>query len=85
MTVSLERKGTVESPEQIELKADVHREDGMYWAEVPSHPGLFASGETMDELIEALGEAWLLYTHHEQPAESALRVAAQSVNVLVPA
>jgi predicted RNase H-like HicB family nuclease len=72
-------------PKQIELKADVHREDGMYWAEVHSHPGLFASGETMDELIEALGEAWLLYTHKEQPTGHEQRAAAQSVNVLVPA
>jgi predicted RNase H-like HicB family nuclease len=74
----------VEHSEQIELKADVHREDGMYWAEVPSHPGLFASGESMDELIEALGEAWLLYTHQEQPTGHEKRAAAQSVNVLVP-
>ena len=33
--------------DQIELRANVRREDGMYWAEVPSHPGLFASGETI--------------------------------------
>jgi predicted RNase H-like HicB family nuclease len=80
----IQREGTVADCEQIELKATVHREDGMYWAEVPSHPGLFASGETMDELIEALGEAWLLYTHDEQPTRREMHVAAQSVNVLVP-
>ncbi len=45
----------------VELQVTVHEEDGMYWAEVPNHPGLFASGETMDELLEALGEAWSLY------------------------
>lgn len=33
----------------------------MYWAEVSSHPGLLASGETLDELKEALVEAWVLY------------------------
>ena len=48
---------------EIELQAKVHLEEGMYWAEVPSHPGLFASGETLDELTEALAEAWLLYAH----------------------
>jgi predicted RNase H-like HicB family nuclease len=75
----------VRKPDQIELKALVHEEDGMYWAEVPSHPGLFASGETIDELVEALGEAWLLYTHNEQPADLVgMHVATQSLNVLVP-
>lgn len=47
---------------EVELQAQIHYEDGMYWAEVSSHPGLFASGETLDELTEALVEAWLLYT-----------------------
>jgi predicted RNase H-like HicB family nuclease len=47
---------------QVEIQAQIHCEDGMYWAEVPSHPGLFASGETLDELKEALVEAWFLYT-----------------------
>jgi predicted RNase H-like HicB family nuclease len=57
-------KGTMAPSEQVELTATVHQEDGihqedgMYWAEVADHPGLFASGETMDELIEALG-AWV--------------------------
>jgi predicted RNase H-like HicB family nuclease len=71
--------------DQIELKALIHEEDGMYWAEVPSHPGLFASGETIDELVEALGEAWLLYSHDEQPNGQRSRVATQSLSVLVPA
>jgi predicted RNase H-like HicB family nuclease len=47
--------------QQVEIEAQIHLEDGMYWAEVPSYPGLFASGETLDELTEALVEAWLLY------------------------
>jgi predicted RNase H-like HicB family nuclease len=47
---------------QITLEAQIHWEEGMYWAEVTDHPGLFASGETLDELTEALIEAWLLYT-----------------------
>lgn len=48
--------------QQVEIQAQIHLEDGMYWAQVPSHPGLFASGETLDELTEALIEAWVLYT-----------------------
>jgi predicted RNase H-like HicB family nuclease len=46
---------------QIEIQALVHEEDGSFWAEVPSCPGLLASGQTLDELAEALREAWLLY------------------------
>jgi predicted RNase H-like HicB family nuclease len=57
----------------------------MYWAEVPSYPGLFASGKTIDELVEALGEAWLLYTDNGQPAIRTTQVATQSLNVLVAA
>jgi predicted RNase H-like HicB family nuclease len=71
---------------QIELVAQVHREDGMYWAEVASHPGLFASGETMDELIEALGEAWSLYASDDcSGPQTAVTPATQSLHVLVPA
>jgi predicted RNase H-like HicB family nuclease len=45
----------------IGVRVVVHREEGSLWAEVPSCPGLFASGETREELDEALCEAWLLY------------------------
>lgn len=85
--------------QQVEIQAQIHCEDGMYWAEVPSHPGLFASGETLDELTEALIEAWVLYTEEavvsteivkEQPRKpqkkkgpSAARV--DGLKLLVPA
>jgi predicted RNase H-like HicB family nuclease len=52
--------------QQIEIQALVHEEDGSFWAEVPSCPGLFASGETLDELVEALCEAWSLYHDVDQ-------------------
>ncbi|HYB22632.1 MAG TPA: type II toxin-antitoxin system HicB family antitoxin [Solirubrobacteraceae bacterium] len=71
---------------QVELHANVRFDSGMYWAEVPSHPGLFASGETVDELIEALGEAWALYTSDDETSDAqAVRPAAQSLSVLVSA
>jgi predicted RNase H-like HicB family nuclease len=70
---------------EIELDAVVHREDGMYWAEVPSHPGLFASGETMDELIDALAEAWARYNGQDAPAETAPTAVTQSIRIVVPA
>jgi predicted RNase H-like HicB family nuclease len=82
---STEWKDQVGKPDQIELKALVHEEHGMYWAEVPSHPGLFASGETIDELVEAIGEAWALYTNEERTVNRRTHVETQSLNVLVPA
>jgi predicted RNase H-like HicB family nuclease len=64
--------------QQVEIQAQIHLEDGMYWAEVPSHPGLFASGETLDELTEALVEAWLLYTDGSLSATHIEQVAPQN-------
>jgi predicted RNase H-like HicB family nuclease len=47
--------------DQIEIQALVHEEDGSFWAEVPTCPGLFATGDTLDELVEGLREGWTLY------------------------
>lgn len=47
----------------------VHEEDGSYWAEVLDLPGCFASGQTLDELREALGEAIGLYLGDEPGGE----------------
>ena len=55
---------------QTEIQAVVHEEDGSFWAEVSSCPGLLASGQTLDELAEALQEVWLLY-HDLEPVEDA--------------
>lgn len=45
----------------MELTAKVRIEDGCYWADVPDLPGCFASGDTLDELFEALREGIELY------------------------
>lgn len=45
----------------IDYRVLVHHEDGAFWAEVDELPGCFASGETMDELWEALTEAIGMY------------------------
>lgn len=45
----------------VDVEAKVHLEDGSYWAEVASMPGVFASGETLEELAEALREAVGMY------------------------
>jgi len=46
---------------EIEITAQIHQEDGSYWAEVLEAPGLFASGDSLEELTQALVEAWVLY------------------------
>jgi predicted RNase H-like HicB family nuclease len=55
----------------MEYTARIHREDGTYWAEVPELPGVFASGDTLDELFEGLQEAVVLYLGdgEHKPAE----------------
>ncbi len=40
-----------------EFQVKITEEDGMLWAEVVDLPGTFASGEDMDELLEAVVEA----------------------------
>jgi predicted RNase H-like HicB family nuclease len=43
------------------LTVEVHDEDGILWGRVVELPGCFATGETLDELAEALEEAIALY------------------------
>lgn len=48
--------------ETMKLKVVVHdAEEGGYWAKVPSLPGLYTQGETMEELEANLREAVELY------------------------
>jgi predicted RNase H-like HicB family nuclease len=48
----------------MELNARVRVEDdGSLWAEVEELPGCFASGDGLDELVEALAEAVFMHTH----------------------
>ena len=49
------------SAEAIEYTARIHHEDGTYWAEMPELPGAFASGDTVDELLDGLKEAVALH------------------------
>ncbi len=65
----------------MNVKAIVHTEEsGGFWAEVPSLPGCFTQGETLEELEANIKEAvtgWLLAG---QPEESA---TAQVLEVAV--
>ena len=47
--------------ERTDYQVLVHTEDGSYWAEIESLPGLFASGDSLPELWDALREAIQLY------------------------
>ena len=38
------------------LTAQIHEEEGAYWAAIPELPGVFATGDTLDELFESLRE-----------------------------
>ena len=52
---------------RMELHAVIHEEDGSYWAEVKELPGCFASGQSLDEVKEALVEAiGLVLDGHEK-------------------
>lgn len=48
-----------------ELHVHVHLEDGSYWATVLEFPGVFAAGDTMDELRASLEEGLGLYLEDE--------------------
>jgi predicted RNase H-like HicB family nuclease len=41
--------------------ARIHIEEDRYWADVPQLPGCLACGDTLDELLESLGEGIALY------------------------
>lgn len=55
---------TVPMMASMELTVRVHAEDGAYWADVPELPGVFASGDTVEELLESLREGLALYLNH---------------------
>lgn len=60
----------------VEYIAKVHREDDALWAEVLDLPGCFASGESLDELREALEEAVKLYLSGDPDVEVGASVPA---------
>ncbi|HJU01907.1 MAG TPA: type II toxin-antitoxin system HicB family antitoxin [Actinomycetes bacterium] len=43
------------------LTVEVNEENGALWGRVLELPGCFATGDTLDELMEALGESIALY------------------------
>jgi predicted RNase H-like HicB family nuclease len=70
----------------MELTVVVHHEPDGFWSEVAELPGCFASGATLDELHEAVGEAVGLYLW-DRPAAletDALAVGETPVTVRMP-
>jgi len=58
----------------MKVKVGVHKaEEGGYWAEVPSLPGCFTQGETLEELKQNLYEA----------VEGWLRTKEENINEVV--
>jgi predicted RNase H-like HicB family nuclease len=58
----------------MEWKVRVHHEEGSYWAEVIDLPGCLASGDSMDELLEALREAIALCVEDDVSSASAAEI-----------
>jgi predicted RNase H-like HicB family nuclease len=50
----------------MEITANIHLEDGAYWADVPALPGCLASGNDLDELVESLREGVELYLREDE-------------------
>jgi predicted RNase H-like HicB family nuclease len=62
--------------------AQIHEEDdGTFWAEVNDLPGCFASGDTLDELKDALEEAISLYRHDDPHGGRISRIGERSFEV----
>ncbi|MCB0858093.1 MAG: type II toxin-antitoxin system HicB family antitoxin [Solirubrobacterales bacterium] len=61
------------------LTAHIHREGGAYWADVPELPGVFATGETLDELFESLREGVELVL--EDRTDSAVSVDGALISI----
>ncbi|MFM8520421.1 MAG: type II toxin-antitoxin system HicB family antitoxin [Solirubrobacterales bacterium] len=52
------------------LTARIHAEDGSYWADVPELPGVFATGDTLDELFDSLREGVVLVMGSDSGTDS---------------
>lgn len=44
-----------------DLNIRIHREDNAFWATVDEFPGVFATGDTLEELHASLSEGIALY------------------------
>jgi predicted RNase H-like HicB family nuclease len=68
----------------VELTVRVQKDATGYWSEVKELPGCFATGGTLEELREALGEAVGLYLCDEPMQLSGEALGVGEVTVSVP-
>jgi predicted RNase H-like HicB family nuclease len=57
------------------LTVEIHNADGVLWGQVVELPGVFATGDDLDELTEALGEAIALYQTKTESAPAKAKPA----------
>lgn len=70
----------------MELQVIVHEaEDGSLWAEVPQLPGVFAAGDTEDELRSCLLEAIEMWLEDAEPVPARVESYRYEDHDLVPA
>lgn len=50
---------------QSKYTLELHREDGTLWAQVVELPGVFAAGDSMEELLDNLLEAMTQVLRHD--------------------
>ncbi len=65
------------------LHVGVHHDDGMFWTEIAQWPGCLASGETLDELIEAVEESIAEYVTPEDQPLASIDLRIRSIEVRV--
>lgn len=59
-----------------DIPVTIHFEDGSLWATVEDMPGVFATGDDLDELRESLAEGISLYLAEEGQEAPPVSVAA---------
>jgi len=62
------------------VTARIHEEDGRYWADVPDLPGVFAAGDTLDELFASLREG-VAMVFETGPAGSSIQLEGALISV----
>ena len=67
------RADTAQAMDSSSVDLAIRYENGALWATVPEMPGVFATGDTMDELRESLQEGISLWL--AKPGQDALPVA----------
>lgn len=68
----------------MQYRVLIRQEDGTYWATVDELPGVFATGDTLDELKEAVVEAITLYVADDDATASTPTSQVDEMRVLVP-